>query len=111
VIRYELCKAIHAIYIDRAATEAVRSGDFSILDRFALDPEERAALEAKDLVTLYRLGAHPVLIFHLSAVLNPRETYIREVVPNLAGLPNPFYDYYRQRKSGAESPSKPPAEA
>lgn len=105
-IRYELCKAIHTIYISREATERVRAGDFSILDQFSLDAEERAAIEAKDLVTLYRLGAHPILVFHLSAVLNSRETYIREVVPNLAGIANPFYDYYEQRAARAANTSE-----
>jgi hypothetical protein len=94
---YGVCKALHAVYIDREATIAFRAGDVSMLDGFDLTPEERAALVAKDLVTLYRLGAHPILVFHFSAVLNPRETYIREVVPNIQDVPNPFYDYYRQR--------------
>ncbi len=40
-------------------------------------------------------------MFHFSAVLSPRETYIREVVPNIQGVPNPFYDYYRQREPRA----------
>ncbi len=95
---YQLCKALHHIYIDRAATLAFRAGDFSVLDGFDLTAEERAALESKDLVTLYRLGAHPLLLFHLSAVLNPRETYVREIVPRLQGIPNPFYDYYQRRR-------------
>jgi hypothetical protein len=98
---YGVCKALHAVYIDREATMAFREGDVSILDRFDLTAEERTAIESKDLVALYRLGAHPILVFHFSAVLNPRETYIREVVPNIQGIPNPFYDYYRQRGSRA----------
>jgi hypothetical protein len=52
------------------------------------------------LVALYGLGAHPVLLFHYSVVLNPRETYIREVVPRIQGMPNPFYDYYTRRAGG-----------
>ena len=77
---------------------AARAGDFSLLDHYDLTPEERTAIEQKDLVKLYRLGAHPILIFHFSAVLNPRETYIREVVPKIQDVPNPFYDYYRRRR-------------
>jgi hypothetical protein len=95
---YGVCKALHAVYIDRDATMAFRDGDVSILNGFDLTAEERAAIESKDLVALYTLGAHPILVFHFSAVLNPRETYIREVVPNIQGVPNPFYDYYRQRE-------------
>jgi hypothetical protein len=102
VTRYQLCKALHTIYVERDATMALRAGDFSLLDRFDLEPEERAAIESKDLVELYRLGAHPVLLFHFSAVLNPRETYVREVVPRLQGVPNPFYDYYRRRQKHAD---------
>jgi hypothetical protein len=98
---YGVCKALHAIYIDREATMAFRAGDVSILDRFDLSPDERTAIESKDLVALYRLGAHPILVFHFSAVLNPRETYIREVVPNIQGVPNSYYDYYRERGSRA----------
>lgn len=94
---YDLCKALHSIYIDRAATMAAREGDFSRLAPFNLTPEERSAIEQKDLVTLYRLGAHPVLLFHFSAVLNTRETYIREVVPRIQDVPNAFYDYYATR--------------
>jgi hypothetical protein len=98
---YGVCKALHAIYIDRAATMAFRAGDSSMLDGFDLSPEERTAIESKDLVALYSLGAHPILVFHFSAVLNPRETYIREVVPNIQDVANPFYDYYRQRERRA----------
>ncbi len=94
---YGLCKALHQIYIDREATLAARAGDFRKLDGLDLTPQERVAIETKDLVALYRLGAHPVLLFHFSAVLNPRETYIREVVPKIQ-LPNPFYDYYRRER-------------
>lgn len=95
---YGLCKALHHLYIHREATLAARAGDFSLLDGFDLTPDERLAIERKDLILLYRLGAHPLLLFHFSAVLNPRETYLREVVPHLQDLPNPFYDYYRRRR-------------
>ena len=95
---YDLCKALHAIYIDRERTLAARAGNFACLAKFNLSAEERAAIERKDLVSLYRLGAHPILVFHFSAVLNPRETYIREVVPRIQDVDNPFYDYYRRRR-------------
>ena len=94
---YGLCKALHAVYTSRERTYAARAGDFSGLAEFDLTDDERAAVERKDLVALYRLGAHPVLLFHFSAVLNPREHYIRDVVPNIQGLENAFYDYYRLR--------------
>ena len=94
---YGLCKALHAVYTSRDRTYAARAGDFGSLAEFDLTDEERAAIERKDLVALYRLGAHPVLLFHFSAVLNPREHYIRDVVPNIQGVENGFYDYYRLR--------------
>lgn len=96
--QYQVCKALHHIYIDRESTMAARAGDFSLLDRYELTSEERTAIERKDLVKLYSLGAHPILLFHFSAVLNPRETYIKEVVPKIQDVANSFYDYYRRRR-------------
>ena len=93
---YGLNKAIHNIYIDRDNTMAFRDGDYAMLDGFDLTAEERAALEARDFPRLWELDTHPVLLFHLSAVLNPREWYIKEVVPNIQGKPNCWYSYYSQ---------------
>jgi hypothetical protein len=87
--------AIKYIYTDRDRTAAFRAGDFGALDGFDLAPDERAALEARDFVKLWSLDVHPVVLFHLSAVLNPREWYLANVVPNIAGIPNKYYDYYR----------------
>ncbi len=91
---YELNKAIHHIYTDRDRTMAFRDGDFAILDRFGLDEDERAALVERDFPLLWAMHVHPVLLFHLSAVLNPREWYVREVVPRIRDIPNSWYDYY-----------------
>ncbi|MGQ0569181.1 MAG: hypothetical protein ACT4P5_06565 [Armatimonadota bacterium] len=96
---YGLCKAIHHLYINRETAMAARAADFTILDRFDLEPEERQAIERRDLVALYRLGAHPLLLFHFAVVMDARERYVREVVPQLQGLPNPFYDYYQRHRS------------
>lgn len=92
---YQLNKAVHHIYMHRDITMAVRDGDFSAADGFDLTAEERAALVERDFPALWQLGVHPVLLFHLSAVLNPREWYIKEVVPHIQGIPNVWYDYYR----------------
>jgi hypothetical protein len=97
---YELNRAIHHIYIDRDRTAAFRSGDYAILDRFALTQEEREALQSRDFPRLWALHVHPVLLFHLSAVLNPREWYLQNVVPKIKGVPNRFYDYYHPRGAG-----------
>ncbi len=91
---YNLCKAVHAIYVQRDKALAYRDGDMRVLDPFTLTAEQRQALESKDLVTLFRLGVHPVLLYHLSVVLNSREAFVREIAPQLKGIPNPFYDYY-----------------
>jgi hypothetical protein len=91
---YELNRAIHHIYVDRALTKAFGAGDTSMLGDFDLTAEERKALAERDFPALWRLDAHPVLLFHLSAVLNPREWYLENVVPNIKGVPNKYYDYY-----------------
>lgn len=91
---YRLCKAVHHIYRHRETAMAFRDGDTSLLDQFNLVPEEREALVNHDFVALYRLGVHPVLVYHLSVVVNPREAYVKEIVPQLQGVPNPFTDYY-----------------
>jgi hypothetical protein len=102
---YDLCKALHAVYIDREAAMAARAGDWRRLwrrlDGHELTPEERGAIEGQDLVALYRLGAHPLLVFHFASVMGSRESYVREVVPRLRGIPNPFTDYYRLRQDPA----------
>lgn len=91
---YELNRSIHHVYTDREQTAAFRAGDYRALDAFALTAEERAALEARDFPKLWSLNVHPVLLFHLSAVLNPREWYLSNVVPKIAGVPNKYYDFY-----------------
>ncbi len=99
---YQVCKALHRLYISRDAALAARAGEFSALDDLDLTPDERQAIEGKDLVALYRMGAHPLLVFHFAVVHDSRERYVREVVPQLQGVPNPFYDYYRRREPARE---------
>lgn len=96
---YDLNRAIHTIYIHRDNTMAFRAGDFAVLDRFDLTAEERTALTGRDFPKLWALHVHPVLLFHLSAVLNPREWYIENVVPKIQGVPNAWYDYYQPDKA------------
>jgi hypothetical protein len=94
---YELNRAIHHVYTDRDLTARFRAGDFAMLDAFGLDGDERAALETRDFPKLWALHVHPVLLFHLSAVLNSREWYLDNVVPKIKDVPNKFYDYYHPR--------------
>jgi hypothetical protein len=91
---YELNKAVHHLYIDRDAALAFKSGDTSVLDRFNLTAAERAAVEAHDFVALWGMHVHPVLMFHLAAVLYPREWYVNNVAPRLKGIPNVWGEYY-----------------
>ena len=91
---YELNKAIHRIYIDRDRTMAFRDGDHAMLEGFDLTEDERRALVERDFPLLWAMDVHPVLLFHFSAVLNPREWYVSEVVPKIRGVPNSWYDYY-----------------
>jgi len=99
---YELNRAIHHIYTNRERTMAFRAGNYAVLDGFALTAAERGALEARDFPALWALHVHPVLLFHLSAVLNPREWYLENVVPKIKDVPNKYYDYYHPR-GGSEA--------
>lgn len=100
---HELNRAIHHVYIDRDRTMAFRAGDYAMLDTFDLTAEEHAALTHRDFPKLWALHVHPVLLFHLSAVLNPREWYLQEVVPKIQGVPNHWYDYYSSTGAGTNS--------
>ena len=104
---YGLNRAIHYIYIHRDATMAFRAGAFELLDSYDLTEAERTALTTRDFPKLWALDVHPVLLFHLSAVLNPREWYIENVVPNIKGVPNRWYDYYGPEPA-AGGPNAPP---
>jgi hypothetical protein len=95
--QYELNRAIHHVYTDKERTEAFRRADYAVLDKFDLAPVERQALTERDFPKLWALDVHPVLLFHLSAVLNPREWYLENVVPKIQDVPNKFYDYYHPR--------------
>src|ERR1700685_2503682 len=91
---YELNRSIHHVYTNKERTAAFRDGNYAALDAFELSAEERAALEGRDFPKLWALHVHPVLLFHLSAVLYPREWYLANVVPNIKGFPNKYYDFY-----------------
>lgn len=96
-IPQQLCRAVHDLVQKRELAMAFRAGDNSVLDRYRLTDEETRLLAARDLPALYRLGVHPILLFHLSAVLADRAHYIKNVVPAIQDASNPFYDYYRRR--------------
>jgi hypothetical protein len=91
-----LTQALHAMLMDRDRMLAFAGGDDSVLPD-GLGPAEQAALAGRDLAGLYRLGTHPLVVFHFSAILFPRTHYIRNVVPQIQDAANPFYDYYPRR--------------
>jgi hypothetical protein len=94
---YELNRAVHAIYIDRDRAIAFRDGDNSVLTDFDLTADERQALAARDFPRLWALHVHPMILFHLSAVMNPREWYMQNVIPHIRDVPNHWYDYYKDQ--------------
>ncbi len=94
---HDLCLAIYEVVLDRAKALRYRDGDASVFDGYGLEPAARDALAAHDLAGLYRLGVHPLLVFHLSAIVFGRAHYVKHVVPAIQGVVNPFYDYYRLR--------------
>ena len=98
---YNLNKAVHAIYIDRDMAMAFRAGDNAMLDQFDLTEPEHRALSERDFVRLWTLDVHPVILFHLAAVLYPRDWYINNVTPRIRDLPNRWYDYYRREIDAA----------
>jgi hypothetical protein len=100
---YELNRAIHCVYTDRNNAMAFRRGEYKVLDGFKLTAEEHEALTGRDFPRLWALHVHPVLLFHLSVVLHPREWYITEVVPKIQGVPNQWYDYYAPSRGGTEN--------
>ena len=99
---YELNRAMHGVYIDKTRAMRFAGGDNSVLDDYDLSPEQREALAGRDFPRLWALDAHPIILFHLSAILNPREWYMTNVIPDIRGVPNHWYDYYRD--AGADIP-------
>lgn len=54
---------------DRELRERFRSDEASVLDRYDLAPEERAAIESRDFKRLYTLGVHPYSLGQLSRLI------------------------------------------
>lgn len=55
---------------DHAMRVAFRDAPESVLDRYALKPEERAAILAKDFRALYLMGVHPYMLGQLSRLIH-----------------------------------------
>ena len=102
----DLSRLVYRLVKSRESALAYRDGELSLdtLCGFGeLDDAERDALVSRDLPRLYGLGTHPMLLFHLSAIVFGRAHYIRNVVPAIQETPNPYYDYYADRSARDEN--------
>ena len=63
---YAINKICFLSECDAAFRERLRSDPQAAVADFKLDPEERQALLAGDVVTLFRRGGHPFLLQHLA---------------------------------------------
>jgi protocatechuate 4,5-dioxygenase alpha chain len=54
---------------DRELRERLRADEASVLDAYALTPEERRAIEARDFKSLYQQGVHPYTLGQLSRLI------------------------------------------
>ena len=61
---YEMQRLIHDLNVQPALVERFRAAPDVVLDEYALDEAERAALRDGDLAALWRLGLHPLMMLH-----------------------------------------------
>jgi hypothetical protein len=66
---YQMQKFLFDINRDRDLQAVLRTDPAAVLDRYALDGEERGALEAGDVGLIYVLGANGQLLMHYAAFL------------------------------------------
>ena len=63
---YALNKIMYLIEMDAAFRERMKSNSDQTIDDFPLTPVERKALTTGDIGTLFKMGAHPLLLSVLS---------------------------------------------
>lgn len=63
---YEVNYLCYRVLRHDSLRDAMRSEPQAVLDGLELTDDERAALLAGDVATLYRLGAHEYLLYNLS---------------------------------------------
>ncbi|MDW5594040.1 hypothetical protein VSS74_06825 [Conexibacter stalactiti] len=63
-------KLVQELKRDRELRERFKDDEASVLDRYELLPQERAAIEQRDFKTLYELGVHPYLLGQLSRLIH-----------------------------------------
>jgi Aromatic-ring-opening dioxygenase LigAB, LigA subunit len=66
---YQLQKFLYELNREPALQEQHRTDLPRLLDRYELTPEERAAIEARDVGLIYVLGANGQLLMHYAAFL------------------------------------------
>jgi protocatechuate 4,5-dioxygenase alpha chain len=75
--RFDPTLAVHDLVQDlkwsRALREAFAADEASVLDRYPLRPEERAAIERRDFHALYTLGLHAYLGGQLARLIYGNE--------------------------------------
>ena len=60
----EVNKLIYAIDMDDGVRRAFLQDKESVLERYPLSDEERALLLKVDIAGLYKIGVHPMLLYH-----------------------------------------------
>ena len=62
---YHMDKVFHEIVMDDAKCDRFRADPAAYVEGRDLSAEERRALLERDWATLYKLGGHPFLLFHV----------------------------------------------
>ncbi|HEY7065366.1 MAG TPA: hypothetical protein VII06_28065 [Chloroflexota bacterium] len=94
--RYEIDKVLRAVARDASARGAFLGDPGAYLEGRDLTVEERAALRERDYTTLYRLGAHPFLLWPFTAKLAAEQgrtgrEVMREYMAAITPLGRPDY--------------------
>jgi hypothetical protein len=63
---YSVQKALHRLTTDEAIAQEFVGNPDSVLQGFDLTPEEKETLRSKDLLKLYNMGVHCLLITQLA---------------------------------------------
>jgi hypothetical protein len=86
VALYALQKAIHE-YLNPRGRPGAPALDPAALAHYGLEPAELEALLAADVVALYRLGVHPVLLNSYARARVPRDRYRAALAELATGAP------------------------
>ncbi|MBI2184460.1 MAG: hypothetical protein HYU39_05815 [Thaumarchaeota archaeon] len=95
---YQVSKLIHRLYADEVLRKRFREDPALIIDTVDVTEEEKKVLLEKDYVALYGMGVHPMLVAHIVSVNGDYEKFLKEDVPRLKNLRNPYQDYYLEEE-------------